>query len=303
MNETILFSGVAGVPFVLATVPIFALDNIATLVIVGGFAWFLGGGQPRGRRAFATAQTAIVLLVTGFGFFSAPAARADFKVHPPIVEYQEFEVEHNGSFTFDSNPGNNHNETGTLEFGYGVLPWWGTELEFAWSRMDGEARHLDEVNSENTFQLAEQGQYWLDPGIFFEIGKSTRRGNANHAEIGPTLQKEWGPTLHVVNLFFERTFGPDQDTHGATFNYAWQSRWRLCEWFEPGVEVFGEPGELAHIPSLSEQQHRAGPVVFGRVSLGSGLGGIKYQVGYLFGLTHATEKGALKWGFEWERPF
>src|SRR5262249_54366602 len=142
-------------------------------------------------RAVTRAVAIALLVLAGVGL--AGVAHADFKIHSPIVEYGEFEIEHNGSYTFDSNPANKHNETGTLEIGYGVLPWWGTELEFAWSRTASDPpRRLDEINWENTFQLAEQGEYWLDPGIFAEIGKSTRVGNTNHIESGPSMQKQSG---------------------------------------------------------------------------------------------------------------
>jgi high-affinity iron transporter len=80
-------------------------------------------------RWFSTAPTrtvirvAAVISLASVGLVLARAAHADFKIHPPIVEYQEFEVEHNGSYTFDPSPPNKHNETGTFEIGYGVLPW------------------------------------------------------------------------------------------------------------------------------------------------------------------------------------
>ena len=261
-------------------------------------------------RWFSTAPTravtraAVIISLVSAGLALAHAARADFTIHAPIVEYQEFEVEHNGSYTFDPNPGNKHNETGTLELGYGVLPWWGTELEFAWSRTAGDPpRRLDEINWENTFELTDQGAYWLDPGIFAEIGKSTRVGNANHFEIGPTLQKEWGNTVHVLNLFLAHGFGPNNDTKSVDFNYAWQSLWTFRKELKPGFEIFGDAGELDRVRGIRDQQLRAGPVVYGKVDLGPSLGELKYGLGYLFGLTHATEKGALKWNLEWEKVF
>lgn len=254
--------------------------------------------------ARAVVRAAALVVLASVGLVLAHAARADFTIHPPIVEYREFEVEHNGSYTFDPNPGNKHNETGTLELGYGLLPWWGTELEFAWSRTASDPpRRLDEINWENTFQLADQGEYWLDPGIFAEIGRSTRVGNTHHLEIGPTLQKEWGNTVHVVNLFFEHPFGPNNDEKSVNFNYAWQSLWTLRREFQPGFEIFGDVGPLDRAPGIRDQQLRAGPVAYGKVSLGEALGELKYGIGYLFGLTHATEKGALKWNLEWEKVF
>jgi high-affinity iron transporter len=260
--------------------------------------WFSTAPPPAVTRAAAI----LLLVLAGLGL--ARGARADFTIHPPIVEYQEFEVEHNGSYTFGPGAANKHNETGTLEIGYGLLPWWGTEVEFAWSRTASDPpRRLDEINWENTFQLAEQGEYWLDPGIFAEVGKSTRVGNTHHLEIGPTLQKQWGNTVHTLNLFFEHPFGPNNDEKSVNFNYAWQSLWTWKREFQPGFEVFGDVGPVDRAPGIRDQQLRIGPVAYGKIDIGLGLGELKYGLGYLLGLTHGTEKGALKWNLEWELVF
>jgi high-affinity iron transporter len=254
--------------------------------------------------ARAVTRAAAVLAIALAGIGVARVARADFTIHPPIVEYGEFEVEHNGSYTFDPNPANKHNETGTLEIGYGVLPWWGTEVEFGWSRTANDPpRRLDEINWENTLQLADQGEYWLDPGIFAEIGKSTRVGNTHHLEIGPTLRKQWGNTVHTINLFFEHPFGPNNDEKSINFNYAWQSLWTWEEEFQPGFEIFGDVGPVDRAPGIRDQQLRIGPVAYGKIDIGRGLGELKYGLGYLLGLTHGTEKDALKWNLEWELVF
>jgi high-affinity iron transporter len=98
------------------------------IVLLSLMRWF----STAPARTVTRAAAIVVLAAAGLGI--AGTARADFTIHPPIVEYKEFEVEHNGSYTFDPDPSKKHNETGTLEIGYGFLPWWGTEVEFAWSR-------------------------------------------------------------------------------------------------------------------------------------------------------------------------
>ena len=52
----------------------------------------------------------------------------------------------------------------------------------------------------------------------------------------------------------------------------------------------------------SSQQHFAGPVVVGAVSLAP-YGKIKYEMGYLFGYTKATPRGAVRWLLEYEIAF
>ena len=274
----------------------FWTSTVAILLVL--MRWF-STAPPR-----TIARAAVIIALASAGLAVAGAAHADFTIHSPIVEYREFEIEHNGSYTFDPRPGSKHNETGTLEIGYGLLPWWGTEVEFAWSRTASDPpRRLDEINWENTFQLTEQGEYWLDPGIFAEIGKSTRVGNTHHLEIGPTLQKQWGNTVHTVNLFFEHPFGPNNDEKSVNFNYAWQSLWTWKREFQPGFEIFGDVGPVDRAPGIRDQQLRIGPVAYGNIDIGRGFGELKYGLGYLIGLTRATEKAALKWNLEWELVF
>ena len=56
------------------------------------------------------------------------------------------------------------------------------------------------------------------------------------------------------------------------------------------------PGKAA------DQQHRIGPVIVGLQNFAP-YGKLKYEVGYLFGLTQATPRGTVRWRLEYEIPF
>jgi hypothetical protein len=77
---------------------------------------------------------------------------------------------------------------------------------------------------------------------------------------------------------------------------------RLHPQFEPGVELYSTIDDVAAPGKVAEQQHRIGPMFAGVYPLYR-LGKIEYEVGYLFGLTRATERGAVRWRFEYEIPF
>ena len=108
-------------------------------------------------------------------------------------------------------------------------------------------------------------------------------------------------TVHTLNLLFSKEVGRNR-TDDTPFFYAWQSRLRLDPHFEPGIEIYGQIDDIAAPGKLADQRHRAGPVVAGLHSLAP-YGKIKYEVGYLFGLTHATEEGTVRWRLEYEIPF
>jgi hypothetical protein len=241
------------------------------------------------------------------GAFAAPA-RADFKVQEPTVEYRELEFEHKGSITFDKkNSGKNHKQSYVGEIGYGVTPWWMVKLEGEWGADADQRTRYEATTLENTFQLTPQGKYWADLGLFFEYSRSNRREDADTIEFGPIIQKQTdgffnSDLLHTANLFIEKQVGHNHN-EDTTFAPAWQSRLLLNQYFEPGVEYYGEIGKVDRPGKPTEQEHRVGPMFAGAFVFEPGWGKVKYQLGYLWALTPATENGAVRWLLEYELAF
>ncbi|MBI1777033.1 MAG: FTR1 family protein [Proteobacteria bacterium] len=277
----------------------------ATLAIILLLMRTIGrNGQEAGKRPPGAAMhAAIGTLVAGVSLGAvATEASADFKVRSPIVEQGEIELEHNGSVTFDkSNSGKDNARSYTNSIGYGVTEFWKTELEGEWGADPGSTLRYSATTWENVFQLVAQGQYWADLGFFAEYSRAAIRGSADSVKFGPLVEKEWGDSLHTANLLFEKEVGQGR-TERTGFSYAWQSRLRLHPLFEPGVELYGEVPDIHSPGKPADQQHRIGPVAAGLYD-GLPFGKLKFEVGYLFGLTPATEKGAARWRLEYEFRF
>src|SRR5487761_2314511 len=139
----------------------------------------------RSTRHILAAIAASVVLAGSSG------AKADLRVHMPQVDYREFEFEHNGLVTFDAKGSPlNHGQSYTNEIGYGVLPWWGIELEGELASGGGQHLTWNAVTLENTFQLTEPGEYFFNLGFFAEYSQSTLRGAPSGITAGPIIQKE-----------------------------------------------------------------------------------------------------------------
>ena len=110
--------------------------------------------------------------------------------------------------------------------------------------------------------------------------------------------------LHTLNLYWEKEVGP-LGSPADKFQYGWQTRYRWNQFFQPGIEFFGEIADISNAGSFNQQQLRIGPMIAGSYNLGTigGLGKIKYEVGYLFGVTTATEQQTLRTRLEFEMPF
>ena len=257
---------------------------------------------PRGAVRAAMLSAAALAAVS-----AAPAAHADFKVRSPIVDYRELEFEHNGDTTFDKKKsGLSNNQSYTNEIGYGVTPFWQIEVEAETEAPSGTNLRYAATTLENTFQLTPQGAYWADLGFFAEYSQSASRHDPNSLTFGPIIQKEapgfgTATSLHTLNVFFSKDLGHDR-SDDTGFELAWQSRLRLHPLFEPGIEYYDEVADIEKPGKLAEQQHRLGPMFAGLLNFAP-YGAIKYEVGYLFGLTRSTENGTARWRFEYEIPF
>jgi hypothetical protein len=251
---------------------------------------------------------AIVLLGTSGAF--APA-RADFELHYPIIDYREFELEHNGDTTVDkANSGKSNNQSYTVELGYAPVWWWEPEIEFDMGAAPGENWNYSATTFENTFQLTEQGKYWADLGFFAEYSHAASKADADALTFGPLVQKQatdlFGldlgyDTLHTLNVLFTKEVGRNR-SDATPLAVAWQSRIQLNQFFQPGVEYYGNVTSIAGLSNGDATQHRLGPALVGQYNMFQ-YGKIKYEAGYLFGLNQATERGTIRWRFEYEKAF
>ena len=246
------------------------------------------------------ALTAVLTAVLAAG-----AARAEFKVRYPNIDYREIEIENSTSVTFDHRAnGNDHDISTPSEVGVGILPFWFAEAELEAAKHPGQKTSLDAVTFENYFMLTEPGKYFLDASIFAEYSHKTLSTASDTAKIGVLLQKDQNKLLNTLNLYIEKEVG-SLASNATTFQYAWQTRYRLNPLFQPGFEIYGQIDDLNRPGKLSEQQLRIGPMFAGSYNLGQigGRGKIKYELGYLFGVTGSTEDRTLRTRIEYEVPF
>jgi hypothetical protein len=250
-------------------------------------------------------RTAIAL--SAVWLLTAHPVLADLQVRMPQVDYRELEFEHNGLITFDAKGSPlNRAQSYTNEIGYGVLPWWEIELEGEMASGGGQHLTWNAVTLENTFQITEPGEYFFDFGVFAEYSQSTLSGQPSGVTAGPIIQKElydvFGiDTLHTLNVFLTRDVGHDA-SKATGLQLAWQSVAQLRPLIAPGFEYYGIIDDIAHAGPSSQQQHLIGPVLTGAYNFAP-YGKLKYEVGYLIGLTPASGRSAIRWRLEYEIAF
>jgi len=254
---------------------------------------------PAGRAFGLTCALAAVVLL------GPNLAKADFHMRSPNeIDLGEIEVEHNGASTIDKAPGKGGEASYTAEIGTGVTSWWHPEIELDISRNPGPGMPTQVQGGtwENTFQVTETDEGWVDFGLYAEYSHSSLKGMADDILFGPLFEKDIGRTTQTLNLFLSKGIGANQDSHGLDFSYAWQSRWNVWRQLSPAFEIYGDIGQIDHANAFQAQQLIAGPVLMGNALLGP-LGKLKYEVGYLFGMTQASANGTVRWRMEMEIPF
>jgi high-affinity iron transporter len=274
---------------------------LATLAVIGGLMIAL---NPRRRRLSPGATAALVL--AGLLFTLVPGARdaqAGFKVYYPYVELGELEIEYRPSVTFDGDDAKDNKQKHLLGVGYGVTEWWFTELYAEWEREagPGEDTVFEAFEWENRFQITNPGEYWADFGLLVEYVRQDSGSSPDKIELALLFAKELGKFDATSNLVFEREVGGGAGSD-VEFAHAFQLKYRLDPAFEPGVEVFSEFGPIDDIPGFDAQEHYVGPIATGVLPLGDGGTKIKYNAGYLFGVSDAAADGVFKAIVELEFP-
>lgn len=230
---------------------------------------------------------------------SSSQALATKKVYSPYVEKGELEFEYRGNYTYDNDRSKDGEQENKFAVGYGFTDYWFTELyaEIKNPAGDNQPYDFEAIEWENKFQLTQQGEYWLDLGLLAEYEYAVEDKDApDEIKVLALVQKDIGKFSNVLNIGLEKQVGENSD-EGFVGLVSWSTRYRWMPELEPGFEIHSNFGEIDDDVPYSEQEHQVGPVLYG--NLGHG---IKYDVGYLFGVSRGAPDGELKFLIEYGVP-
>jgi hypothetical protein len=229
----------------------------------------------------------------------AQAGPADYVITPG-VEYGEREIDMKYGTEKLAN-GEGRESAGSIGFGYGATPWWFTEAYLKAHKLPGDKTRYDAFEWENKFQLTETGKYFGDLGLLIELEvPKEHREEGYEVAFGPLLQWDTGPLTWNANLLFERKFHGHSDEPRVTeMLYQFQVKYRGNHAVDFGLQAFGEMGEWNHWAPASQQEHLAGPALFGKFKLG-GREAIKWNAAWLAGLNKGSPDNRFRLQAEYE---
>lgn len=217
------------------------------------------------------------------------AAQAGKTVYSPYVEEGEIELELMTDYAIDADEAKDETSSQKVAVGFTPNAWWKTEIGAKLEYEPGEKQNVSEIFFENIFQLTEKNEYWLNAGLYLEYAVAD--DHPDEIETKLLLSKDVGLWEVTTNIITNREIGS-----GSEDNWNWELAsaldYRYSKLFGFGIEIYNEFGNFSD--SVSKQEHYAGPVFKGKWY------GLKYDVGYLFGLTSETPDGTLKANIEIE---
>ncbi len=262
---------------------------------VGGLVMLLKMFDAPSKKMQAAALVVVAAGLFGWG----GDAHATKKVYSPLVEYGELEIEYRGAYTFDDRNSKDGRERHKVAVGYGVTPWWFTEVYGAWqdTPADGKGLEYEATEWENKFQISQAGEWLIDTGAMVELEFAAEDESQDEVKLLLLLEKEIDLFRHRANPFVEYKYGTDEEDEWEA-GASWSTTYRLRKEFEPGVEIHWNYGNVEESKSFDRQDFQLGPAIYGKLG-----DRVKYDVGYLFGVSENAPDGELKWIFEYEHRF
>ena len=223
-----------------------------------------------------------------------PASGWATKVYSPIVEGGELEIEAQNDFIRDADPARDGSSKHQIELSYGVTERWQTGLYGVFENKPGQSLSYTQTKWENVFQLFEQGENWIDSGLYLEyVRLAASQKKPDIFEVKLLLEKPVAELVHTLNMTVKKPLG--HSAQGTTWGYSWRSRWKINPHFEPSIEAYGTLGKIGKIAAPGTISHLLGAAVHGKL-----FADLKYDAGYLFGLTRGSVDGLIKLNMDFE---
>ncbi len=219
------------------------------------------------------------------GCASANGSTID-KIYHPYVQPEEREIEFRSIIENGAGRSSGDNRVYRLGYGQSFNDRWFGEAYLIGVKNDDQSFRLQEYELEAVWQMTEQGEYFADWGMLFELGRE-RSDDVTEASAALLIETEWRRWTGTANIYGIYEFGEDIDNEFETA-LSLQARYRYSRLLEPAVELY-----------MGEDTKGLGPVVMGRWSLGGGRQ-LLWEGGLILGLDSQTPNQTLRILLEYE---
>jgi hypothetical protein len=208
------------------------------------------------------------------------------KIYRPYVQPLEQELEWRAIFQDEQPSVANNTRLYQMAYGRSLSDRWFAEFYVVGKASDDQSLKIEAYELEAKWQLTEQGEFWADWGLLFELEKEA---NEDVWELATAIlaEKEWGKWSGTANFFISGEWGSDIKDELET-KLGLQARYRYSRAFEPAVEFYS-----------GQDTRGLGPAFLGQVKL-SGRRKLKWEAGVIFGLDSKSPNRTLRFLAEFE---
>lgn len=205
------------------------------------------------------------------------------KVYHPYVLPNEREVEWR---LFSHKESENNKLAQRIAYGQSVAKNVMLELYLVGERDVNDDFRLMSYELEARWMLTEQGEYWADWGLLFEIEKEKQKQNWE-VTSGVLVEREFGRTSLTLNAFIIYEWG---DTLVSEFEteFRLKYRYRYLEKFQPAIELYSGEDYLG-----------IGPAFMGLQRFGSQKQ-LKWEFGLIIGVDSRSKGHIFRVAIEYE---
>jgi len=205
------------------------------------------------------------------------------KVYHPYVLPNEREVEWR---LLSHKESQNNNLAQRFAYGQSLTDTIMLELYLVGERDINDDFSLSSYELEVRWMLTEQGEYWADWGLLFEIEKVQRQKNWE-VTSGVLVEKEFGRASLTFNAFIIYEWGKTIVSEFET-EFRLQYRYRYLEQLQPAIELYSGQNYLG-----------IGPAFMG-IHRFDGQKQLKWDVGFITGLDSRSKGHVLRVAIEYE---
>lgn len=206
------------------------------------------------------------------------------KVYHPYVLPNETEVE--WRMLAQRENGVSNDLAQRIAYGQSVTDNLMLEFYLVGERDSNDDFSLSAYEIEARWMITEQGQYWADWGMLFEVEKE-REENNWEITSGVIIEKEFGRTSLTLNAFIIYEWGDTlQDEMETEFRL--QYRYRYLEQLQPAIEIYS-----------GEEYLGLGPAFMG-VQRFSDQKQLKWEAAFITGVNSESQGHILRVAIEYE---
>jgi len=207
------------------------------------------------------------------------------KVYHPYITPLEREFEWRITYERKSHDGIERLQRHRFAFGASVNDRFSLEAYIITERLSGNSFELEGYELDGQLQLSEQGEFWADWGLLFELEREEEL-NSWEVAFGVLSEKEWGKWSTAVNLTSIYEFGSSIENE-LEIETATQLRYRWSRALEPALEFY-----------WGEENTGIGPVIMGLHRFG--LRKLKWELGIIFTTRRGSRGQTIRSLIEYE---